>query len=307
MIRQFKHRDTTWVDVISPSKEELSTLSKQYNLHSLVENELSTPSARAHCDLYDAYIYLVLHFPCCNFCLGQEKSSNTQEVDFIIGKDFLITIHYEPIQALDEFGQIFEANLISEDAKKKNQAGILFSHIILSLYKSLDDGLTMIGNELRKAEQEIFSGKEKEMVVVLSKINHELLDYTWSLKNHADILSTFDNASEIMFGNEYRHFSRKIMATYHRIYSTLENLKEMFDDLRTTNDSLLSIKTNEIMKILTIMAFITFPLTVFTSTFGMNTIHNPILGMPFDFWIIIAIMLGAVTSMFIFFRYKRWL
>lgn len=307
MIRQFKHRDTTWVDVISPSKEELSTLSKQYNLHSLVENELSTPSARAHCDLYDAYIYLVLHFPCCNFCLGEEKSSNTQEVDFIIGKDFLITIHYEPIQALDEFGQIFEANLISEDAKKKNQAGILFSHIILSLYKSLDDGLTMIGNELRKAEQEIFSGKEKEMVVVLSKINHELLDYTWSLKNHADILSTFDNASEIMFGNEYRHFSRKIMATYHRIYSTLENLKEMFDDLRTTNDSLLSIKTNEIMKILTIMAFITFPLTVFTSTFGMNTIHNPILGMPFDFWIIIAIMLGAVTSMFIFFRYKRWL
>ncbi len=307
MIRQFKHRETTWIDVLSPSKEELASLAKQYNLHSLVENELSAPSSRAHSDLYENYIYLVMHFPCCNFCIGQDKGGNDQEIDFIVGRDFVITIHYEPIQVLEEFSQIFEANLLSEEPKKKSQAGQLFFHITLALYKSLDDGLAMINTELRKAEKEIFNGKEKEMVVVLSKINHELLDYTWSLKNHAHILSSFENASEVMFGSDYRHFSRKITATYHRIYSTLENLKEMFEDLQTTNDSLLSIKTNEIMKILTIMAFITFPLTVFTSTFGMNTIHNPILGMPFDFWIIIAIMLGAVASMFIFFRHKGWL
>ncbi|OHA58657.1 MAG: hypothetical protein A2571_02715 [Candidatus Vogelbacteria bacterium RIFOXYD1_FULL_44_32] len=306
MIRQFKHRETTWIDVTSPAKEELATLARDYGLHSLVENELGSPSTRAHADLYDNYIYLVLHFPHCDFSLGPNKDEGDQEVDFIVGKDFLITIHYEPIQSLDEFGQIFEANLVNEDTSKKNQAGILFYHIALSIYKSLDAGLLTISDELRKAEKEIFNGKEKEMVVVLSNINHKLFDYSWALKNHADILLSFDAASATLFGNDYSRYTKKIYHTYRRIYSTLESLKEMFDDLQTTNDSLLSIKTNEIMKVLTIMAFTTFPLTVLTSMFGMNTIHNPILGMRYDFWVIVAMMLGAVGAMFIFFRYKRW-
>ena len=57
MIRQFKHRETTWIDVTSPAKEELATLARDYGLHSLVENELGSPSTRAHADLYDNYIY----------------------------------------------------------------------------------------------------------------------------------------------------------------------------------------------------------------------------------------------------------
>ena len=46
MIRQFKYRDIIWIDATSPSKEELATLSSDFNIHSLVENELAEPSKR---------------------------------------------------------------------------------------------------------------------------------------------------------------------------------------------------------------------------------------------------------------------
>ena len=64
---------------------------------------------------------------------------------------------------------------------------------------------------------------------------------------------------------------------------------------------------NEIMKILTIMAFITFPLTLFTSMFGMNTIATPIVGRTGDFWIILGIMVIVSAGLFSFFKYKRWM
>ncbi len=309
MIRQFKYRDITWIDATNPSKEELSSLVRDFNIHSLVENELSEPSKRSHVDPYENYIYLVLQFPSCRFCFGKEKDSDikndTQEIDFIAGKDFLITIHYEPIQALEEFGQIFEANL-KNVTDKDIHTGYLLFEILIQMYRSLDTALVFLSDELKRAERNIFEGKEREMVVVLSKINHELLDSAWSLQAHEEVLVALENAGGEFFGKNFRIYLKRVTNIERRIFSALTNLRDTYTELRTTNDSLLTIKTNEIMKVLTIMAFTTFPLTVFTSTFGMNTVNNPILGMPYDFWIIVGIMLAAVATMFTFFRYKRW-
>ena len=193
MIRQFKYRDITWIDATNPSKEELTAFGRDYKIHSLVENELAEPSHRSHLDTYENYLYLVLHFPACRFCLDGSKdtSEDTQEVDFIIGRDFLLTIHYEPIQTLEEFGQIIEANLRAAEANK-DQTGFLFYQILLRLYGALDAGLSYIGDELKKAEGNIFSGKEKETVVVLSKINREILDFNWVLKAHPEIISLLE-------------------------------------------------------------------------------------------------------------------
>jgi magnesium transporter len=70
---------------------------------------------------------------------------------------------------------------------------------------------------------------------------------------------------------------------------------------------MLTTRQNEIIKNLTIMAFITFPLTLLSSMFGMNTTSSPILGHPADFWIIVGIMLSGGVGFFTFFKYKRWL
>jgi len=309
MIKQFRHQDITWIDAINPSKEELSKLTKDYGIHSLVETELSSPSLRSRVDLYENYLYLILHFPTCQSCSSDKTkiTPKTEEIDFILSDKFLITIHYEPIQALEEFGQIFEANFSLDENKNKKHAGYLFSYILTSIYRLLDTNLDIISTDLTKAETKIFSGQEKAMVLVLSDINRELLNFMWILKSHKATLSSLERALTDLFKDELNYHFASLRHTYDRVYTQAVNLRELYLELRNTNESLLTIKTNEIMKTLTIMAFITFPLTVFTSTFGMNTINTPIIGSPNDFWIIIVIMLGAVTFMFSFFRYKNWI
>jgi magnesium transporter len=61
------------------------------------------------------------------------------------------------------------------------------------------------------------------------------------------------------------------------------------------------------MKTLTIMAFVTFPLTLVSSIFGMNTHYLPIVGLPGDFWIVTGTMLALAICFFLYFKRKGWL
>jgi magnesium transporter len=98
-----------------------------------------------------------------------------------------------------------------------------------------------------------------------------------------------------------------LLGEYERVRHTLEHLREWLQELRETNNSLLSTKQNDIMKNLTVMAFITFPLTLFSSLFAIDARHKPIVGMPYDFWIILGIMLVTAAAFFGLFKYKKWL
>ena len=74
-----------------------------------------------------------------------------------------------------------------------------------------------------------------------------------------------------------------------------------------TNDSLLTTKTNDIMKALTIMAFIMMPLMLFTSLFSINTEYLPLVTKENGFWIVVGSMVVLATIFFAFFKYKKWI
>ena len=89
--------------------------------------------------------------------------------------------------------------------------------------------------------------------------------------------------------------------------STLIIAKETINSLEQTNNALLTDKTNEIVKLLTIFSVIVFPLSLLAGIFGMNTKFLPLVGLPGDFWIITAIMAAGTISMIAFFKKKGWI
>jgi magnesium transporter len=312
MTRKLKYKHITWIDLNAPSGDEIAEVAKEYKLHALVSDELSGASIRSKVDIYDDFIYLILHFPSCKISLDNKPSvdkddDGTQEVDFVIGKDFLITTHYEHVDALDEFAQIFANQLEFGRPSKELHAGHLFYTIIRQIYQSLEERLVYINNDLKSTEKKIFSGYEKEMVTVLADINRNLLDFRWSLKMHREILESLDLAGRDFFGEKFAYFLHAITGSYEKIWNMLESNRDTFTELRQTNESMLTIKTNEIMKFFTVMAFVTLPLTVMTQMFGMNSEYLPIVNHPNGFWIILIMMAVAVAIIFLFFRLKKWL
>ncbi len=303
MLSRNTYKKLIWIDTQSPTKEEVRELMKEFDIHPVIAQELLTPTMRPRVDLYDNFIYLILHFPIFEH---KHDNENSQEIDFIIGKNFLITTHYDMVDPLHEFSKVFEVNSIIDKSNMGDHAGFLFFYLIKELYKSLANELNGIDDRLEKIENQIFQGREKEMVKKISKINMELLNFKQSIRLHKDVLSSLEIAGTKFFGDKFVYYLSAITGEYYKIASQLEGNKETIAELRKTNDSLLSTKQNEVMKILTILAFITFPLSLIASIFGMNTKDTPIIGTNGDFWIVISTMVVGTIVMFIYFKHKKW-
>ncbi len=304
MISKYTYKNLKWIDLESPTDEEIISLVREYNLPPLVGDELARPSFRSKVDKYNDVIYLILHFP----MLKGGKGGGMQEVDFLIGKDFLITTHYSTIDPIHEFTKIFETNAILNKSRGIGaHAGFIFYYLAKELYRYSADRLEEIDEELDTIEKNIFDGKESEMVEFISQTNKNLLDWKRSLRFHGEVLASLERAGDEFFGEKFSYYLSSISSEYRKVQSIIDGHRDTLNDLRITNDSLLTDKTNETMRTLTIMSFVIFPLTLIASVFSMNTIKTPLVGIKNDFWIILSIMAIAVLTMYIYFKRKKWL
>ena len=316
MLTKHTLRDLTWIDLESPTAEEIREIMETYRLHPLAADELLAPTVKPRVDQYGHFIYLILHFPALKHTHAGDRR---QEVDFIIGRDFIITTRYDTIDPLHKFAKVFEVEAVrnnkqgaDDNAEKKmtpdiQHAGHIFFFMIRKLYRAVQHELEFITDELSAVEERIFQGHEKEMVMELSKTSRHLLDFKQTLTPHRDMLDSFKDVSVEFFDDAFVPYAKAVLGECYRVWAELRNNLEMLSELRETNNSLVSTKQNEVMKILTIMAFVTFPLSLIASIFGMNTHFLPIVGHPNDFWIVTGIM-GALTAcFFVFFKYKKWL
>ncbi len=276
MIRRHSHGELLWVDVVT---------------HRV--------------DARDEYFYVVLHFPA--FKHQHTISGVPVELDFIVGQKWIITTRYSEIDPLHQFSTLFEVDTVLDKRNMSEHAGFVFYYMLSGLYKSVSDELTHMSARLDDAEEHIFLGEEREMVRVLSTISRDVLNYNQALDGHQMMLQSLETPSVALFGYEYARHIRSLVGEFERLKVALQAHRESLHELRKTNDSLLSTKQNEIMKTFTILAFVTFPLTLFTSVFSMNTTRTPLLGHPLDFWMIVGIMLAVAVAFFAYFKYKKWL
>ena len=304
MISRYTHKGLTWVDVQSPTQEEVRALSEEFNIHPLAADELLAPTLRPKVDLYPNFIYLILHFPTISH---KHDGGHDQEVDFIIGKDFLITTHYGLIDPLHEFSKVFEVNSILDRGNMGEHAGFLLYYILKEFYKMLDTELDHINRDFIDIQSKIFSGKERSMVTAISQLNRDLLNFKQAVRPHKEVLESFELAGTKFFGEEFSYYLRTIIGEYFKVSSVLDGHRETILELRDTNDSLLTTKSNDIMKTLTIITFSMLPASLIVGIFGMNTTNTPLSADPNGFWIILGVITVTVGSTYFFFKSRKWM
>ena len=91
-----------------------------------------------------------------------------------------------------------------------------------------------------------------------------------------------------------------------RIWDQLDNYKEVVDGLESTNESVISHRQNDVLRLLTIFSVVLLPLTLISGIFGMN-VSFPGENTVTAFWVVVALMLVTIIGMLGFFRLKRWL
>jgi len=303
MLSRYEHNGLKWIDLESPTREEVQAIVEEFGIEPLIAEELLLPSAKPRADFKEGYVYLVLHFP----ALRHSHHSLEQEVDFIIGKDFLITTRYDMIDPLHKFSKIFEVNSVLDKSNIGEHAGFLFFYMLKMLYKSVEHEVDFVRKDLARIEDHIFSDEEVQMVVSISGSARDLLNLRQTIEPHREVLRSLESDATTLFGEAFMPYLRKLSNEYYRVHNQIMRQTESVHELRETNNALLTTKQNETMKVFSIMAFFTFPLALFVSVAGLDTIHNPIMGQKYDFWIIVGTMAVVATCMYFIFKRKKWL
>jgi len=304
MIHTYRYKNITWVDIEKPEPEDIRLIISTYGIEPAIAEELLFATPDQMIEKYSSYLYLVLHFP----AWKHTHSGKIQEIDFIIGKDFIVTARYDSIDALHKFAKKFEVfEVLNKRQTEAVHAGSLFYWMMREIYQSLHDELSVARDMLGDIEEKMFAGKEREMVRELSKLSRELITFRQAMDLQDDILSAYHGAAVNFFGKGYEYEMGLIQKEYSQVTRLAQGYTESLDELRDTNDSLLSNKQNEIIKVLTVILFITAVMQIFLGLFAIDNIARSVIGTPNDFWVILGGLVVIGVSMLIYFSKKDWL
>ena len=303
MISRYTHQGLNWVDLENPTREEADSLGEEFGLHPIVTNELIARSEREKVDVYENSIYLILHFPLKNRSTGHIEET---EIDFVLMRNAIITTHYELVDPLHDFARLFEADSYLKNGIIGDHAGFIFFAQMRELYKHTHFLLESVERDIRQMEKEVFNGDENDMVTRLSNTNRALIDIRSSLRFHKEVVKSFGQAAARLYGPEFIAYTNLIESEYATIERSLEENRQMLQDLRRTNDSLLSAKTNESIRRLTVFNVILMPLTLITTIFAM---HSRLLYIdePWQLGAVFGVMALVALIFISYFRSKKWL
>lgn len=294
-----------WVDLEQPNEEDIRKIADEFSISEHVERELLYPTPMPLVAVDEDMALLVLHFPTHGTDDGETKS---QEVDFVVGKDFIVTVRYEIVASLHHLKKLLETQQLVA-GKTHITTDVLLEILFAHLYTSMRDHTNHVAGNLARVEKDMFDGHERTTVRSISNISREFLHVESSLANQEESLSNFLDALARyeFFDDSFALRAERIRAERANVARIVTTNRAIATELRETNIALLESRQNEIMKTLTTVNFIFLPLGLISWVFAMRTEGIPFIDSPNAFWIVLAIMLGVAMLLITFFIKKRWL
>lgn len=304
-MRKITANSTTWIDIQNPNQKDLDELKEEFNLHPFIAQQFLPSLRRPKIEEYPDQLFVVLHFPIYN---PKTRQTKVAELDLIIIGETLITSHNDNIPSLKTFFSDCQLQDYHQARYFQSKGYLLFS-LLDWLIDSCLPMLDHISEKIEGIEQNVFQGKEKEMLTEISIVKKDIIDFRRAIKPQRSVLELLTKKSHRFFGAQLKPLAQEVVGSSIRVWNVLENHRELISSIERTNNSLLSYKLNDIMKFLTVVSFITFPLSVVVGFFGMNVFGGyPRIGEGHNTWLIIlVVMLISAGIMVVYFKKKKWL
>jgi magnesium transporter len=302
-IEVISHEGLRWVHIEQPSSLERAWLAEHFDFHPLDLEDVMSRNQRPKIDEYPDYLFIVLHFPVFDKQVGR---LNAGELDLFVGPDFLITIPNQPLQPINYLFERCRTNKDMRDQYFSKGSGYLLYHVVDQSFDYCFPMLRKIGNKLEQLEEDIFIGRGEEIVRDISNVKQEIINFRKIIRPQRTVLRDLERTKQRYMADELEIYFDDIVDASERIWDMLENYKEVVEALEDTNESVISHRVNDILRVLTAFSVIVLPLTLVASVWGMN-VAVPGEGGTTAFWVITGCMVALLVGMVAYFRHRRWL
>jgi magnesium transporter len=292
-----------WIHIESPRAADREWLEEQFDFHPLDYEDVYSRNNRPKLDQYDDYVFIVLHFP-----IFEKATSRmlTAELDLFMGPDYLITLPNMPLPPLTAMFERYREKEDLREATHSKGSGYLLYKIVDTCVDASFPMLRKMGVKLDRIEDDIFEGRSSEIVRDISEAKQEIINFRRIVRPQRAVLRDLERTKQRYLEEELDIYFDDISDAAERIWDTLENYKEVVEALEDSNESVLSHRVNESLRVLTAFSVILLPQTLITSIFGMNVLF-PGEGSVEAFWALMALMAAITVGLVVFFRRRGWL
>jgi magnesium transporter len=305
LVHELSASGLTWVNVVAADIGTAQELAERFGWHPLDVEDVVSKRQRPKVDDYEdeGYLFAVLHFPIYD---NQVQRLNAAEIDLFVGHDYVVTIPNRELRPVTRlFARCDDDDELREQLFARGSGRLLYE-ILDDLFDYCFPILDKIAHKLDGIEDEVFEGRSQEVVRDISNVKQEIISYRKIIKPERSTLRVLERRVEAFLPEELELYFDDIVDSAERIWDLLDNYKEVVEALEDTNESVISHRQNDVLRVLTVFSVIILPLTLITGVFGMN-VHVPGYGSVWAFWTIFAAMAVALVGMLAFFRLKRWL
>ncbi len=307
IVKETIYRDFNEITFLSISEPDLSTLetiNRKYKFHHLAIEDCLSEFQRSKIEPYKDYIHVILQVP-----TYDRDIVIPAEVNFFISESYLVLVHWNSLEYLKTFiDSVVSNEEIRKDSMAKGTGYLLYKildMIVLNCFSLIDN----IEKRVRILESKVFDENiydDRKTVREIAKTRRDIMAFHRIIKPQIAVMNSLERIKEKYIIHDMELYFGDIADHVTKQWEMINDQHELIINLSSTNESLISVRANNIMKTLTIMSVIILPLTLISGIYGMN-IRLPIAEFKFAFEIIIACMLLISVLMMVFFKRKKWI
>jgi magnesium transporter len=290
-----------WVDLSAPTPDEAKVLSDVFHFHELAIEDAVAEIHQPKVESYGDYLYLILHG--IDF-RAREHTFATQEVDFFVGPQYLVTYHGGTSRSI---GRITDICTRNERVLGEGPSALLY-RIIDTMVDNYRPEVEKLSDRLDALEKEVFQRPRATLV-------RRILDFKRDVASLRRVVMPQRDAVGRLARREFPQVSEQLSYRFRDVHDHLirfadESMyfQDRISSLLDAHLSNVSNQLNGVMKVLTIISTIFMPMTVLTGLYGMNVDLPHLPGGPYaQYWWILGIMIAICLAMLVFFRRKGWI
>lgn len=292
---------TLWVDLAAATAHEGRILAEVFRFHPLSVEDALSAIHHPKIESYPGYLYLILHGIADP---GSGHEFATRDVDFFLGRNFLVTVHDGRSRSIARWREISDRH---ERVLAEGAVGLLH-RIVDSMMGNYRPVIDALERRIDALERDAILGRRADLV-------RQILGLKRNLASLRRVVIPQRDAVGRLARREFPQISDEMAYRFRDVYDQLVRLSEeaaLFQDRVTgTLDAHLSAvsnRLNQVMKVLTVISTIFLPLTVLTGMWGMN-VPLPAFpgGVGAQFWWVAACMAAISGLMLALFRRNNWL
>jgi len=294
-----------WIHLFDPEKKEINELVKKYDFHELIEEDLFELTNQEKIDIYEDHMFIVVNFPKYN---EKIRKYFLNEFSVILGKNTIFTFtkfdtnHIKSI--INEYSEELK-NRESDEDFKISPYYILYK-ILDTMYDKSLKMLKKSNKDVGDLEEQLFSSSKLERTLLeqLTIKKRNIVSLKHIFEPHKEILEELQKALPKFYKEDLDVYFEDLEYKHDKIMNMISVGFENTDSLAETYNSLMNIKTNSMIGVLTIFAAITGILTLISGIYGMNIIL-PGQEHPKIFLLLIGTMISVWILLLLLFKRKK--